>query len=232
MYFIEKKVQKYQNEQDIFHRIYANANEDSEAGKYYNKFTLGFIKKFCMNIKDLGNFDVIQIIKERFIEKYEEIFEKNEKITMNSFENSNSKIIKLKNEKEIILKQCFIDELGFSNLKSNVFEPKYNIFKENNKIIVRVEIPGHSTIQSDIVDGEHYNYIKLTGKKLKDSKPEKMEDNIHNFRDFEDFSLEIPISKDHHLSRDYPSYQKVDGLHIIEYKLNEKQVFYLFFLKH
>ena len=53
---------------------------------------------------------------------------------MNSFENSNSKLIKLKNENVIILKQCFIDELGFSNLKPNGFEPKYNIFKVDNKI--------------------------------------------------------------------------------------------------
>jgi len=34
---------------------------------------------------------------------------------MDSFEDSNQDLIKLKNEKEIILKQCFIDELGFSN---------------------------------------------------------------------------------------------------------------------
>ena len=142
---------------------------------------------------------------------------------MNSFENTSSELIKLKNEKEIILKQCFINELGFFNLRSSYFEPKYNIFKENNKIIVRVEIPGHSTIQSNILDGGVYNIIKLTGKKLKDLKPEKIEDNIHNLRDFGDFSLEIPISKDYKLSREDPSYKHVDGLHIFEYDLYEKK---------
>ena len=220
-FFENKKGQKYQNEQDIFHLIYAN--EYSEAGKYYNQFTLDFIEQSYMYNNDFGNYDVIQTIKERFIEKYEEIVEKNEKITMDNFENSNSQLIKLKNEKEIILKQCFIDELGFSNLKSNGFEPKYNIFKENDKIIVRVEIPGHSTIQSDVIDGGIYNIIKLTGEKLKDSKPEKMEDIIHNLRDFGDFSLEIPISKDYKLSREDPSYKHVDGLHIFEYDLYEKK---------
>ena len=141
---------------------------------------------------------------------------------MNSFENSISSLIKLKNEKEIILKQCFIEELAFSNLKPNGFEPKYNLFKVDNTIIVRVEIPGHSTIQSQIVEGENYNYIILKGKKLKDSEPEKFEDNIHNFREFGAFLLEIPIFKDYKLSGEGPSYKHVDGLHIFGYNLYEK----------
>ena len=141
---------------------------------------------------------------------------------MNSFDNFNPNLIKLKNDKEIILKQCFIDILGFSNLKLNGFEPKYNIFKEDNKIIVRVEVPGHSSIQSEIGNDENYSIIKLTGKKLKDLKPEKIEDNIHNTREFGDFSLEIPVSKDYIFCREYPNYKKIDGLHIFEYKLIEK----------
>ena len=222
IYFCEiTKDKKGKNESNIYHLIYAN--EDSEAGKYYNNFTLDFIEQSYRYINNLGNYDVIQTIKERFIEKYDEIVEKGEKINMNSFENSNPNLIKLKNEKDIILKQCFIDELGFSNLKPNGFEPKYNIFKEDNKIIVRVEVPGHSDIQSEIEDGEIYNIIKLTGQKIKDSKPEKIEDNIHNFREFGDFSLEIPVSKVYKFSRENPSYKNIDGLHIFEYKLYEKE---------
>ena len=222
IYFCEiTKDKKGKNESNIYHLIYAN--EDSEAGKYYNNFTLDFIEQSYRYINNLGNYDVIQTIKERFIEKYDEIVEKGEKINMNSFENSNPNLRKLKNEKDIILKQCFIDELGFSNLKPNGFEPKYNIFKEDNKIIVRVEVPGHSDIQSEIEDGEIYNIIKLTGQKIKDSKPEKIEDNIHNFREFGDFSLEIPVSKVYKFSRENPSYKNIDGLHIFEYKLYEKE---------
>ena len=225
IFFTEKtKDQKYQNEQDIYHLIYAN--ENSKAGEYYNQFTLDFIEQSYMYNNKPGNYDVIKTIKERFIEKYDEIVEKNEKnekITMDDFENSNPKLIKLKNEEEITLKQCFIDELGFSNLKPNGFDPKYNIFKVDNKIIVRVEIPGHSTIQSDIVDGENYNYIRLIGNKLKDSEPEKLEDNIHNLREFGPFLLEIPVSKVYQFDREDPSYEQVDGLHIFEYKLYEKK---------
>ena len=211
---------KAKNEPAIYHLIYAN--EDSEAGKYYNPFTLKFIEQYYNYMNNLGNYDVIQTIKERFVEKYEEIVEKGEKINMNSFENSNPNLIKLKNEKEIILKQCFIDELGFSNLKSNGFEPKYNVFQEDNKIKVRLEVPGHINIQSDIEEGGNYNIIKLSGKKKEDSKPEKLEDNIYNTREYGEFSLEIPISKDYIFEREKPFYNRIDGLHMFEYNLRER----------
>ena len=213
---------KNKKELDIYHLIYAN--EDSEAGKYYNPFTLKFIEQYYNYINNLGNYDVIQTIKERFIEKYGEIVEKGGKIDMKSFDDSEPDKIKLKNEKEITLKQCFIDELGFSNLKPNGFEPKYNIFQEGNKIIVRVEVPGHSNIQSELDESENYKIIKLAGKKLKDSKPEKIEDNIHNAREFGNFSLEIPVSlpKNYIFKRENPVYKKIDGLHIFEYNLEEK----------
>ena len=211
---------KAKNEPAIYHLIYAN--EDSEAGKYYNPFTLKFIEQYYNYMNNLGNYDVIQTIKERFVEKYEEIVEKGEKININSFENSNPNLIKLKNEKEIILKQCFIDELGFSNLKSNGFEPKYNVFQEDNKIKVRLEVPGHINIQSDIEEGGNYNIIKLSGKKKEDSKPEKLEDNIYNTREYGEFSLEIPISKDYIFEREKPFYNRIDGLHMFEYNLRER----------
>ena len=213
---------KAKNEPAIYHLIYAN--EDSEAGKYYNPFTLKFIEQYYNYINNLGNYDVIQTIKERFIEKYGEIVEKGGKIDMKSFDDSEPDKIKLKNEKEITLKQCFIDELGFSNLKPNGFEPKYNIFQEGNKIIVRVEVPGHSKIQSDIDESENYKIIKLAGEKLRDSKPEKIEENIHNAREFGDFSLEIPVSlpKNYIFKIENPVYKKIDGLHIFEYNLEEK----------
>ena len=213
---------KNKKELDIYHLIYAN--EDSEAGKYYNPFTLKFIEQYYNYINNLGNYDVIQTIKERFIEKYGEIVEKGGKIDMKSFDDSEPDKIKLKNEKEITLKQCFIDELGFSNLKPNGFEPKYNIFQEGNKIIVRVEVPGHSKIQSDIDESENYKIIKLAGEKLRDSKPEKIEENIHNAREFGNFSLEIPVSlpKNYTFKRENPVYKKIDGLHIFEYNLEEK----------
>ena len=137
----EKEKDKFQN---IFHLIYTN--EYSEEGKIYNQYTLVFIDHTYQNITNLEAFDVIETIKERYINISKDILEKSENeqpITKNSFDDSNPKIIKLKDEKEVTLKKCLIDELGFSNFKANGFEPNYNIYNKDNKIIVRVEIPGN-----------------------------------------------------------------------------------------
>jgi len=51
-----------------------------------------------------------------------------ENIEKTSFFVDDSSKIQLNFESEIVLKKCFIDELGFSNLKMNGFEPKYVIY--------------------------------------------------------------------------------------------------------
>ena len=120
-------------------------------------------------------FDIIKTIKERYIKVSKDIVEKNDKnenITMDSFDNTNPELIKLKNENEIKLKKYLIFELGFSNFTEDGFEPKYNIFKKDNKLIVRVETPGNCKIEtSEIYINEEYNVIKLTGEKKKDKEP-------------------------------------------------------------
>ena len=126
----------------------------------------------------------------------------------------------MKDEKEITLKRCFIDELGFSNLKPNGFEPKYNIFSKDNKLIIRVEIPGNCDIQAERENSCDYYIIKLSGEKRKDLDPEKLEDNDYNIREFGRFYLEIPIkSKSYHLIDEKPSINEKKGVYFIEYKL-------------
>ena len=223
--FFEKK--KDGKISDIFHLIYAN--EDSEAGNYYNPFTLDFIENIYQSTTNYKPYDVIETIKDRYIQVSEDIIEKNEKneknekITRESFDDSNPNIIKLKNDKEIILKQCLIDELGFSNLKPNGFEPKYNIYKKDNSIKIRVEIPGNCQIKSERATGDNYNIIKISGEKIKDLEPQKIEDNIYNIREFGKFFLEIPFPKEHNLSRDKPLIKEISGLYIIEYKIDEPE---------
>ena len=145
--------------QKTFHLLYAY--EGSEAGRIYNKFTLSFIEKSYQQVTNLEPFDVISSIKDRYIKVSKDIIEKNENVqtlTMESFDNSeinNSKLIKLKDEKEIILKKCLIDELGFSNFKANGFEPMYNIYNKDNKIIVRVEAPGNCLLNPRLISKEN-----------------------------------------------------------------------------
>ena len=207
-------------DQKIVHFIYAN--ESSPAGEKYNGYVLNYIEKSYQDISCLQPFDVIDSIKERYIKVAMDINEKSDKeaiITKDSFETSNPYIIKLKNENEIILKKCLIDELGFSNFKANGFEPKYNIFNKDNKIIVRVEAPGNCNLESRIEIQGEYNVIKLYGEKKKDKEPENLEKNIFNSRELGKYSLEIPLKfAEYHLKTKPPSINYMRGVFILEYE--------------
>ena len=214
----DKEKDKDKNDQKIYHLIYAN--EGSEAGKIYNQYVLDFIENsYQQSPKE--PFDIIETIKERYIKVSQDIIEKNDKdenITMDSFDNTDPKLIKLKTKNEIILKRCLIDEIGFSNFKANGFEPMYNIYKKENKLIVRVETPGNcNIISSEIYINEEYNVIRIIGEKKKDEEPDK---NIINLREIGKFTLEIPLKiSDYHLFRRKPQKQFLDGVHILEYDL-------------
>ena len=139
----------------------------------------------------------------------------------------------MKDEKEIILKKCLIDELGFSNFKANGFEPKYNIFCKDNKIIVRVEAPGNCDLESKIEIQGEYNVIKLYGEKRKDKEPENLDKNIFTSREIGPFSLEIPLKfSEYHLKAQAPKMDCKKGVYMVEYELvsyegkkEEKQFF-------
>ena len=220
-------------DQKIVHFIYAN--EGSPAGEKYNNFGLDYIEKAYQGIFGLQPFDVIESIKERYIKVSKDITEKteNENLSNDSFQSDDPYLIKLKDEKEIILKKCLIDELGFSNFKANGFEPKYNIFCKDNKIIVRVEAPGNCDLESKIEIQGEYNVIKLYGEKRKDKEPENLDKNIFTSREIGPFSLEIPLKfSEYHLKAQAPKMDCKKGVYMVEYELvsyegkkEEKQFF-------
>ena len=225
IYFYEKDKEKEKNkERKIYHLIYAN--EGSEAGKYYNQFTLNFIENSYQNVTDLESFDVIDSIKERFIAISKDIIEKTgneEKITKESFDDSTPDMIKLNSNNEMILKKCLIDELGFSNFKANSFEPTYNIYKKDNKIIVRFEAPGNNDIKSGLELSGEYNIIKITGEKKLDVEPEKLDDNIHNTREYGKFYLDLHLKTEEYLlSQEKPRIKDSKGVYILEFNLAKK----------
>ena len=219
IYYYEKNV-----EQSIYHLIFAN--EGSEAGNYYNNLTLTFLENSYQNVTNLKPFDVIETVKERFMEISKEIIEKTKQpLSMEDFENTYNKLlIKLNNPSKLVLKKCLIDELGFSNLKSNGFEPTYNYYKKDDKIIVRVEGPGNCSINSTIDYAGEYTIIKINGNKKKDKEPQKLEDNIFNSRELGDFSLDIPLkSYDYLIKNEEPKIYEKKGILILEFKIDEKK---------
>ena len=222
-YEVELDKKKSKQQQNIIHLLYAN--EGSEAGKIYNPFALKFIEKSYQNIFNLKPFDIIKSIKERYIEESKYIIErteKDEKLTLESFDNSDPFLIKLKGENKIILKRCLTNELGLSNFKGNGFEPTYNIFKnkENTKIIIRVELPGNCSMQCYFERIGEYHIIKISGEKIKDKEPENIEENIFNMREYGHYSIEIPLQDDFiRLSDDPPKIQRIEGVYILEYNI-------------
>ena len=217
LYFYEKMT-----EPKIYHLIFAN--EGSEAGDYFNNFTLKFIENQYADVTDLKSFDVVETIKDKFIELSKEILEKVENpFKKGDFDNSDNNSIKLKGVKNIQLKKCLIDELGFSNLKTNGFEPNYNYYKKDDKIIIRVEAPGNTSIKTNTKHVGEYTIIEIKGNKRKDKEPEKPEDNLFNSREIGTFSLDVPLKTDDYLIKnEKPKIEEKKGLIILEFQLDQK----------
>ena len=218
VYYYEKNT-----EPKIYHLIFAN--EGSEAGQYYNNFTLDYLEGDFQRVTDLKPFDVIKTVKERFIEVSKDILEKIEKpLNLNDFDNSNNKTIKLKIN-NVTLKKCLIDELGFSNLKANGFEPFYNYYKKDDKLVIRVEAPGNSSIKTNVDSLGEYKIIRLTGVKKRDKEPAKLEDNILNSREYGNFSLDIHLkNEDFLIKNEPPTIQDKRGILVLEFNLDNKHI--------
>ena len=198
------------------------ANEGSEAGNYYNKYTLEYLEKAYITILNLEHFDVLKTIKQRFNIISKEILEKNDD-NQNEiiFDETKKDVIKLIKPEKIKLKKCFIDELGFQNLKSNRYEPSYNCYKKGNEIIITVEAPGDCTFEKPLFfRSEGYTFIRVLGIKNKDKEPERIESNIYNSRENGDFILDIPFKyEDFWFKKKDPIIQNKNGLFIIKCEL-------------
>jgi hypothetical protein len=191
---IEEKTGIYYYEkltnQEIYHLIFAH--DGSDAGNYYNKLTLDFIERSYQRITNINSYDVIETIKDCFIDLSKDILEKTEKpLSKENFENHKN-LIKL-NSANVTLKKCFIDELGFSSLKGNGYEPTFSYFKKENTIILKIEVPGNYSVKSKITPLGEFNWIKIIGTKKTDKEPKDPKDNIDNTREFGNFTLNIPL---------------------------------------
>ena len=212
---------------DIFHLILAN--EDSEAGKIYNKYSYDFIESIYNLISEPKKFDVFEKVKASFRktskiilnEKIEKlIFTENEKILKD-------KIIKLESKEDLSLKKCYMDELGFALFKSPDLELKYNYFKaDENTLEIRVEVPGNSNcVVLHTVEGE-YTIISIKGKKRNDKQPAEPKHNIFNLREFGEYEINVPLKiEDYKITQTKPKegYPKFkNGLWIIQFELATK----------
>ena len=212
---------------DVFHLIFAN--QGSEAGNFYNDFTLNFFEQSYQTVTDINSFDVIQKLKESLIDLSSELLDKNEKnendsfFIENDFDNDEyileKKIFKLNNNKDIVLRRCYIDEMGLSYLRNNGFNPLYNYYRKNDKLIIRIEAPGNITVKTDFKYSQNFTIIKISGNKRKDKEPLDIRDNWFNTREFGDFNIEIPLLIN--LKNKPPITHNKEGIVFIEYEIRE-----------
>ena len=186
-----------------------------------------FIENSFQNVTGIKPFDIIEKLKERFIDLSNILIERNKNyplITIKDFlDNDNilkEKKFRLKNKREIRLKRLFIDELGFSNLKSNGFNPCFNYYIKNNNLILKMEAPGNINIVCNHKLVDKYNIIEIRGRKNKDKEPINLKDNIFNGREFGEFSVDIPLMID--LENIKPNISKKEGIFIIEFPLKSQ----------
>ena len=203
----------------IFHLIFAN--EYSEAGRYFNDYTLSFIEKSYEFNTDLNGFDIVQTVKERFILESKDIIEipPEEKI---EFVANSWTMIKLKSPKEIKLKKFFIDELGIQNMRVNGFDPNYSYYKTNDAIVIKIEIPGKCYLESSVQFNGEYTIIKINGRKERDGPTDIENNNIYSGREFGNFSIDIPVKQeDFVIKNERPLFYSENGIIILTYKIEK-----------
>ena len=130
-----------------------------------------------------------------------------------------SKIIKLKDKQEIALKRCLIDEFVLWKLKNNGFEPKYNCYIKEKKLIVKVEVPGNCSINSKISKKGELTIIKIEGNKQN----QKEESYILNTRVFGDFNFEIILRvSECEIKNQKPKISGKNGIITLEFECEDK----------
>ena len=210
----------------VYHLLFAA--DYSEAGEIYNKYTIQFIEKQYSDVFTKKKFDVIEQIKEQFVAISPKILK--EKVEINDFisneEAKENKIIGLNNnEKQITLKRCFVDELGFQIFKGSGFEPLYNFFKTDKYLEIRVEIPGNVDVKK--VGRAEYigdlTHISIIGEKKRDKLPKNKDDNIESTREYGEFNVDITFKTEEFKIKSVTKTQTIkNGILYVKYEIEEE----------
>ena len=213
---------------NIYHYFFAK--EGSEAGSYFNNFTKESINKYFI-VTNIKPFDFFNTFKESFVNFSSGIFEKGNKdsFVIDDFVSNDeiirNKMIKLKKPNSFNIKKylyIFDIELGL-NINKGI-KVNYNLYKKDNKLILRFEAPGNCSIKSEYYLMGEYTHIIIEGNKRKDKEPSGDNENIISKREYGEFNLDIPIkATDFYIKNSVPSISDKKGVFIITYELGEKK---------
>ena len=201
------------------------ANDNSEAGDYYNKSTLEFIKIHIINFINIYKFPIIEKVKDFLFEHSEDFFnvplENSDDLKIID-DNENRKKLKYTG-KPFELKECYVDELGNANFIQSNYKPSYRAYEvkykdengESIKLIIDIEISGEvnlNDIENPKIEYKNrHNIITIEGRrKLNEKKPENniiLAEYKKSFFDDENniFNLRIYIPNDFKIKKLYKS---------------------------
>ena len=207
---------------NVFHYIFAK--EGSEAGNFYNQFVIDTIRKTFI-IPRANPFDFFQTIKKSFIEFSPGFFNNESPFVIDDFISNDeiikNKIIKFKKPKSLNIKKLLSLERGL--IINRGIKVNYNIYKKDNELIVRVEVPGNCNIKTNIDFFGEYNFIRIEGEKTRDKEPPQDNENINSTREYGKFYLDIPLKEeDFNIKNESPIIDYKRGIFIIRYKLEEQ----------
>ena len=162
---------------NIIHLIMAN--DRSEAGDFYNKSTINFIRKLIETNLNVEKFPILEKVKKFIFEHSNEFF--NEPLEnmddIKIIDENDKKLIKYTG-KPFELKECYFDELGIANFENTNYNPYYRVYKvkykdENgvsDKLIIDIEISGKVEIKDienpKIINKNNQNIITISGKRF------------------------------------------------------------------
>ena len=213
--------QKLKDNKTIIHLIIANQNSD--AGKFYNPFAIDYINSHLTLVKVKKPFNIIKNLKDFLVSISGDIFKN--KIEANQIEEG-EKIIKVNTDK-LELKNCSIDQLGNNIIIDEIFKPKYRfgfyVDKKNkqNKLSIEIELFSKWKIEQNIIPKDSDFIIYIKGKKEKDIKQKQYISK--NYIPGNEFDLELKIKNSKGFLNE-PSLEEINGLYILNYTIRETQI--------
>ena len=217
-YYYKQKLKD--DEKIIIHLIMAN--EDSEAGKYYNKFALLYLNTELKQVKEKKPFDIVENIKDFLVNISGEIFKN--KLEQNSFAKDEN-CIKVVNIDKIELNDFSIDVLGNNIIKDTIFKPKYRYGyyvdeEKNQKLLIEIELFAKWTIKHKIETKDSNFIVHIEGEKLiKIPEREYIE---KNYIPGDKFSLEIEVGNEKGILSGEPITNEENGLYTLIYTIGSK----------
>ena len=193
--FFSEIINNDKNNLEIYHFIMAN--ENSDAGNFYNNFVIKYFKDLYKTMPYFNKFPVIEKIQ-NFFKDISNLFFENEIKNFEFDNNENNNLIKLNLNEKIMLKKCLIDELGINILLNKKFNPKFCYFinKDNSKLIIEIEISGKfKNLSVDIISKENFYSFNIEGTKIAEILNKN--NNYYNsrFNGYFNFIINVPKDK-------------------------------------